>query len=283
MSSRSDEQLKRRDLLRAGVATVGATVLTGCSRTAATPLEPNAQPKLLQTLSLSEGGGALRVQRLFPLAAGHHLDPFVLLDHPAAPPLGVVPMHPHRGFEAFSYTFEGRVRHQDTLGNDSAISAGGAQIFTSGRGAWHSERLVGPAAGSGIQLWVNLPPGRKQMEPSYKAVEPQEVPETHERGVTVRTVAGKGSPTVLQTEMRWLDLSLQSGAAFEEAVTTGWTALLYVAQGRVRIGELEFGQGQAALPQAGAFTVKALVASRVMFVTGMPHHQPIQHRGPFVD
>jgi redox-sensitive bicupin YhaK (pirin superfamily) len=282
MSSQPDEQLKRRDVLRMAVATVGAAALTQCTQAATVPLEPNAQPKLLQGLSLSEGS-SLKVQRLFPLAAGHHQDPFVLFDHVAAPPHAVVPMHPHRGFEAFTYIFDGMNRHQDTLGNDSAVSSGGAQVFTSGRGAAHSERLLGSTGGNGIQLWVNLPPALKQMKPSYQAVQPQDIPETHERGVTVRTVVGPGSPTVLQTEVRWLDLVLEPGAAFEEAITAGWSALLYVVQGHVRIGEREFAQGQAALPQTGAFTVKALVASRVMFLSGVPHRQPIQQHGPFVD
>src|SRR5262249_16730437 len=101
--------------------------------------------------------------------------------------------------------------------------------------------------------------------------------------VRVRTVVGKGSPVLVQTEMRYLDLALARAQRFEEQIASGWTALLYVVSGHVRIGERALAMGEAALPDAGSFQLRAEDDARVVLITGAPHHEPIIHHGPFVD
>ena len=54
--------------------------------------------------------------------------------------------------------FEGSLRHQDSRGNDSVISAGGIQWMNAGMGIIHSERPVNTDADLElIQLWINTP------------------------------------------------------------------------------------------------------------------------------
>ena len=42
--------------------------------------------------------------------------------------------HPHRGFETITYMLEGRMRHEDHLGNVGLLGSGGVQWMTAARG-----------------------------------------------------------------------------------------------------------------------------------------------------
>jgi hypothetical protein len=233
-------------------------------------------------MATTDGQGA-RLHRVFPSPSLANLDPFVLLDDfDVGPPAGF-PTHPHRGFEAFTYMLEGAFHHKDNLGNDSVVGEGGTQRFTSGRGAWHSEMPGTDGSNRGLQLWVNLPRRLKQMPPSYAGLEPGKHPTTRVDGATVRTVVGPGSDVELQTPVRYEDLVLPVGGTFRAVVEAGWNALVYVIEGSVRIaGELVDKQ-EAVLPGDGPLAIVAGTAARVLFLAGKPLHEPIVHRGPFVD
>ena len=95
--------------------------------------------RFVESVLTSEGAGA-EVQRLFPIRAGRmNHDPFVLWDHFLLEKGMGFPTHPHRGFEAITYIFEGSMEHKDNLGNHSRVYAKGAQRFTAGSGLEHSE------------------------------------------------------------------------------------------------------------------------------------------------
>jgi len=102
-----------------------------------------------------EGDGVV-VTRLFPTHQIMNHDPFVLFDHFTLKEGTGFPNHPHRGFEAITYIFEGGMNHKDNLGNDKFVSQGGAQVFCAGSGLIHSEMPANKGTTSGIQLWINL-------------------------------------------------------------------------------------------------------------------------------
>ena len=53
--------------------------------------------------------------------------------------IGGFPSHPHRGFETVTIMLEGRMRHQDSVGNVGLLEPGSVQWMTAGRGIIHSE------------------------------------------------------------------------------------------------------------------------------------------------
>ncbi|MGF1465918.1 MAG: pirin family protein [Sandaracinaceae bacterium] len=285
-------RLGRRAFVTASAA--GALVGWGCSkpepvargatRVASGRGAPvNAWPRLLAGRDALDGDQA-RVRRLFPQVAGDHQDPFVLLDDfRVAPPAGF-PLHPHRGFEAFTYMLDGAFHHRDTMGNDSIVHTGGTQRFTSGRGARHSEMPAAPQVNRGLQLWVNLPRELKAIEPEYAAVDGADIPEEGRRGAIVRTVVGPGSPSRLRTAVTYLDLSApEAGVRHEAEVPSGHKALVYVVDGAVKVGDRPVRAGEAALPVPGELLVEAEVPARWVLLHGREQHQPIRHRGPYVD
>ncbi|HEV8245893.1 MAG TPA: pirin family protein [Polyangiaceae bacterium] len=276
----------RRDVLGALVGAAGLPLL-GCD-TAPAPRSserhetPNAKPPRVAAERALDGRGAT-VYRVFPNELLSHQDPFVLLDDFRVGEPAGFPTHPHRGFEAFTYMLDGAFHHKDNLGNDSVVSTGGTQRFSSGSGARHSEMPAAPGVNRGLQLWVNLPPDLKRMDPEYAAVHAPDIPEQDLRGVRYRTVVGEGSPVRLRTSVRFLDLSLPARARWQDEVPADHGGLLYVADGHVRVGDVELGPAEGVLPAAGELEIVALADARVALILGSRQHQPIHHHGPFVD
>lgn len=113
--------------------------------------------------------GGMPIRQPFPTNNVERIDPFLLLHHhktTAGEPFEGVGAHPHRGFSPVSFIFEGSLRHQDSRGNDSIISAGGIQWMNAGMGIIHSERPVDTEADLElIQLWINTPAAHKMDQP----------------------------------------------------------------------------------------------------------------------
>jgi len=247
-----------------------------------TALVPGLQ--IISAVEMAEGQGAV-VKRLFPLGPQRmNFDPFVLWDHFYLQPGTGFPDHPHRGFEAITYLFEGAMHHQDNLGNDSIVSAGGAQRFTAGRGLVHSEMPAATGPTSGIQLWINLSRQQKSIEPAYQALDSDDIPETAIAGGRVRTIVGEGSPLALRTPVVYLDIALEAGATYSLPLAKGYRGIVYPGSGSVQVLGKPLADGQACLfDQIEMLNIQADTPARCMLAAGQPHGEPIRQHGPYVD
>jgi redox-sensitive bicupin YhaK (pirin superfamily) len=83
-------------------------------------------------------------------------------------------MHPHRGFDIFTYVLDGSdgFRHRDSLGGSKTYRGGQCQWMRTGSGVLHEEFWeTSPDRRTNIelyQLWVNLPAERKFDPPMVK-------------------------------------------------------------------------------------------------------------------
>lgn len=228
--------------------------------------------------TVPEGDG-VEVKRLMPVAGLRNFDPFVLWDHFDITG-GGFPNHPHRGFEAITYMFEGGMQHTDNLGNRGTVHGVGAQRFTAGKGMVHSEMPDGRAVG--IQLWVNLPKRLKGIEPAYQQVD--SIPESGGEGVLIRIIVGEGGSIQLKTDIEYLDVSLASRAYWKKSIHAGFRGFIYVVEGCVQIGGEEVSSGSASyIEDTSDVTIEAHEAARLMWCFGKPHGEPICQNGPFVD
>ena len=105
------------------------------------------------------------------------------------------PYHPHRGFETITIALEGVVDHTDSLGGAGRFSTGDVQWMTAGKGILHSEMF--PLLNKDqdnpfeiFQIWLNLPKSSKFVEPHFKMLWREEIPELKAEGVEVKIVAG---------------------------------------------------------------------------------------------
>jgi redox-sensitive bicupin YhaK (pirin superfamily) len=237
----------------------------------------------IEAVSMSEGAGA-RVRRVFPTQYRRHVDPFVLLDEFTVTPPAGFPDHPHGGFEAVTYMLEGAFRHQDHMGNDVIVSAGGVQRFTAGKRIVHAELPGTEETSHGLQLWVNLPRELKEIEPDYQPVASAEIPERKEGPVRVRTIVGERSPVALHTHVRYLDVALELDAVFRDQIPSDWNGLIYILDGEVALHDATVDRAKAAIFEGGGeVRVTATRRARFVLIAGQPHKQPIRQRGSFVE
>lgn len=229
-------------------------------------------------------GDGVDVKRLFPIHGRMNFDPFVLWDHFDIAEGRGFPDHPHRGFEAITYMFEGGMNHRDNLGNASFVTAGGAQRFTAGKGMVHSEMPAKQGKSIGIQLWINLPKRLKQLEPSYQQVDHAEFPlQAIEQG-QVKTLVGEGSPLVLNTEVLYQHVMLEKGAHYTPPVKEGWHGIIYLMSGELGVNDRHIRADQALfVDHESRLEISAGEASEFMLCFGAPHGEPVHQHGPFVD
>jgi len=231
-------------------------------------------------VTVPEGDG-VSVKRLMPLYGLRNYDPFVLWDHFDISG-GGFPDHPHRGFEAITYLFDGGMKHTDTLGNRGTIHAGGAQRFTAGRGIVHSE--FPDRRAHGIQLWINLPKRLKSIEPDYQQLQADEIPECDQDGVIVRAIAGADGAISLHTAVEYLDIIMNAGSLYQRSLSAGLRGFIYVVEGTAMVNGLTLHLGDAAfIEDVSALDLETTHAARLMCCFGMPHHEPINQHGPYVD
>ena len=257
--------------------------------------------RLVRGQPTSDGDG-VKLTRVLTQPLQKRLDPFLMLDafgsDAASDYIGGFPSHPHRGFETVTVMLEGRMRHQDSVGNVGLLEPGSVQWMTAGRGIIHSEmpeQQEGRMAG--FQLWVNLAAKDKMQAPAYRDVPPADVPVlTLPGGVRVRVIAGRalgvaGAVSRPTTEPIVLDIELPAGTAFDAALPAGHNAFAYVyGGGVVDVGGIDHARAveteQMAIlandATADGVRLVARTAARVLLVAGAPLNEPIAQYGPFV-
>src|SRR5437762_8273068 len=70
---------------------------------------------------------------------------------------------------------DGRVEHEDSIGNKGIIGRGDVQWMSAGSGIIHQEMpKVDRHRLGGFQLWVNMPKAQKMSDPRYQEVRSEE-------------------------------------------------------------------------------------------------------------
>lgn len=247
----------------------------------------------------SDGAG-VKLTRVFGGQGVEQFDPFLMLDEFGSDKpddyIAGFPPHPHRGFETVTYMLEGRMRHEDHMGNVGLLQGGGVQWMTAARGVIHSEM---PEQEEGVmrgfQLWLNLPGKTKLSDASYQDIQPENIPRlTTRNGVEVVVIAGHFDDGQVQqagavqrpdTEPQYFDFHMPAGSSISPRVPDGHRVLLYVYEGSLDVA----GQPQTVstsrmvrLSEEGELQLNTANGARVLLIAGKPLREPIVQYGPFV-
>ena len=239
--------------------------------------------------------GGMPIRQPFPTQNVERIDPFLLLHHhrtTAGEPFEGVGAHPHRGFSPVSFIFEGSLRHQDSRGNDSVISAGGIQWMNSGMGIIHSERPVDTEADLElIQLWINTPAAHKMDQPVYIPVSAEEAGSfKSEAGlVSARTFAGeilgaKGKVKAL-SPVNAATLELKKGGKISIPMPADHNAFIYLLDGGIKLEGYGLVEGKNAIVfkmDGEGIAFEATENTRILLMTGKPLDEKVVSYGPFV-
>lgn len=261
--------------------------------------------QLRKVLSVHSGqpasdGAGVKLTRVFGGQGVERFDPFLMLDEFGSQNpddyIAGFPPHPHRGFETVTYMLEGRMRHEDHLGNVGLLQGGGVQWMTAAKGIIHSEM---PEQEEGVmrgfQLWLNLPAKHKLDPASYRDIQPQDIPRlTTAAGIEVVVIAGhfddgqhqqSGAVQRPDTEPQYFDLHLPAGTAISPRLPTGHRALLYVYEGAVELPghpQSVASSRLVCLSDEGEIRLSSQDGARVLLIAGKPLAEPVVQYGPFV-
>lgn len=263
--------------------------------------------KVIQVAQAPAGhwvGDGFPVQSMFSYQRNAEaFSPFLMLDYAAPTSFNAnsghrrgVGAHPHRGFETVTIVYAGEVEHRDSTGNGGVIGQGDVQWMTAGSGIVHEEFHSEKYSQSGgpfqmVQLWVNLPAKDKMTAPGYQAIADANIPGvslSNDAGA-VRVIAGEyGGHKGLShtfTEMNVLDIKLAAGHAASLPQPDGWTTLLLVQEGAIKINGDAIARASqlVMLSRDGVgLTIAAEQNARVLLLAGQPIDEPIVGYGPFV-
>ena len=259
--------------------------------------QPRAVERLIAGQSTQDGAG-VKLTRVLTRDLQRRLDPFLMLDAFASDRpddyLAGFPEHPHRGFETITVMIEGRMRHRDSAGHEGLLESGGMQWMSAGRGVVHSE-FPEQSEGrmEGFQLWLNLPSRDKLGTPWYRDIPAAQIPLWRGEGAEARLLAGerlgqRGAVQREATQPLLLDVALQPGAAFEQALPETHNAFFYVYRGSASLASgCQVPAGRMAIlantPGSDGIALRAgEQGARLLLVAGQPLHEPIAQYGPFV-
>jgi len=243
-------------------------------------------------------GAGVRLKRAIGFHEVPDFDPFLLLDdiHSTFPGdyMAGFPWHPHRGIETVTYVINGLVEHGDSIGNSGSIGSGDVQWMTAGSGIIHQE-MPHKWSGDmrGLQLWVNLPASHKMMEPRYRDIRSDTIPElTLEDGTGIKVIAGRydGHEGPLKDLIRnpeYLDVKVPPDNVFTHSITSGHTVFAYVLEGTGLFNPEDkgltgaentvlYGEGDEVVVGSGGEGLRFLLFS------GEPLGEPVAWRGPIV-
>lgn len=168
-------------------------------------------------------------------------------------------------------------------------------LSPAGRGIVHAEMPAGDEPTLGLQLWVNLRGKDKMVEPEYQELSAADIPSPSKDGVTVNIIAGKSmgleSPVFTKTPTAYLDIIMEGGKEFQQAVPAGWNSFAFIIS-----GSGTFGPDDAAMESAHSHTlvfsndgsedgVKVKAGPdgcRFVLISGEPLKEPVMQHGPFV-
>ena len=189
--------------------------------------------------------------------------------------------HPHIGIQTVSWLLEGEVLHDDSLGYQALLRAGGVNTMTSGHGISHSEQTPQRNTGrlSGVQLWVALPESHRHAAPSLQHIE--RVPVSELRGGVVQVFAGAFagmvSPAQHFSEIVGADVRIHRNDALSLALNKSYEHSILLLDGGCELNGEPLQQRLLYYlePDRSEIQCRSRDGGRLLLLGGLPFPEPI--------
>lgn len=213
--------------------------------------DPCREVDLIEPRNVPLGGiRAMTVRRTLPARGRPFIGPWCFLDHygpdQVAQTGGMnVPPHPHCGLSTVSWLFRGEIEHRDSLGTHAFVLPGELNLMTAGRGIAHSE-VSTPATTvlHGVQLWLALPPDRRDVDASFLH---HVAPERSDAGTSWRVflggIDGETSPVATPSPTVGAEASLSAGISTEVRLRREFEHGVLVDSGDVEVNGMPIAAG----------------------------------------
>lgn len=247
-------------------------------------------------------GDGFDVMRAIPSTHVDAVGPVIFLDHfgpiefKAGEAKGASE-HPHAGIETLTLLLEGSSVHKDSMGNTSSMRPGEVQWMRAGAGIVHDESpdpelLKHGGRNHGVQLWFNMPKGKKHDSPAYAHYKAEDIPvivaeDGHSK---TRVIAGQlvGETGPVRTNGHPVVAHISFTAAGELVIPTPQAAELaiYVMIGGVSVGVdgavVKAGQIAPLAPDDVLKLTNSDGVAELLIIGGDALDAPIVRYGPFV-
>jgi redox-sensitive bicupin YhaK (pirin superfamily) len=208
--------------------------------------------------------------------------------------------HPHRGFDNLWYVLKGTTSTGHTTGPGGMIERarlpeGSLLHLRTGRGVRHAEGIGADQLREGLEgsevrgvlFWVNLARRDKQVEPTARVVQADDLARIEEGDATSRVLVGEGSAVRLGTPALILDVVLERGGHATHNVPSEFQGFAYLLEGAASFGanRARAEEGQLVLMGPGEdFAVEdAKPGTRYLLMAGKPYGEKPRFNGPYVD
>lgn len=164
-------------------------------------------------------------------------DPFILLMDDRLDGDLMAGPHPHAGFETVTFPLEGGMQSEGGAGH---LAPGDVEWTTAGSGIVHGPDKPVRGRFRILQLWLTLPKALRFTTPDNQIIKRDEAPVRREAGVQVRVYSGQSgelrSATRNRVPVTLLDVRLEPGASFRQALPASYNGFVYVIDGVAQLG-----------------------------------------------
>ena len=222
-------------------------------------------------------------------------DPFLLMVEDFFHTPEGFPDHPHRGIETVTFVLGGELRHADNRGNSGVLGATDVQWMTAGGGIIHAELPHQESTVHSLQLWLNMPSGRKLIEPFYQDLHGADAVLAGDDGISVRVLSGSvdgvEASTLNVVPVLYLEVCMEAGKVIKLPIPASYNGFVHVLEGSIQAGpERQSGSSGDVLwldypahaSGDSSLTIASQTRTRLLVVTGEPIREPVVAYGPFV-
>lgn len=218
------------------------------------------------------------------------------------------PSHPHRGFETVTVVRKGMVDHSDSLGGSGRYGDGDVQWMTAGKGVSHAEMfpLLKQEEENPMelfQIWLNLPKANKFVDPHYKMLWGNTIPNYNHKDASGKTtkveiIAGKIDDDVApaptpnswaadpNNEVAIWNIQMDANAKWElPQASEGINRTLYFYKGnKLLVDGIDIPDYHAAdlKPNEKLLLESGDEGCSILILQGRPIAEPVVQHGPFV-
>ncbi|EON77125.1 pirin-like protein [Lunatimonas lonarensis] len=226
--------------------------------------------------------GSFMVGRLLPFYKKRMVGPFAFIDHMGPVSLSSsenfdVPPHPHIGLSTLTFLFEGSIMHRDSVGSEVEIKPGAVNWMTAGKGVVHSERTPIDLRNKaktlhGLQIWVALPKGQEDIDPSFVHVSEKEIPGWISDGVSFKLIAGEAfgrrSPVPVYSPMYMIEIKASEPRLMDVGDALFGESGLYILEGEINTEGNTFGPRQILIAENAKLCSFEIGANTTIYLFG---------------
>lgn len=172
--------------------------------------------------------------------------------------------HPHKNMEIISYVVNGKLTHQDSMGNKETLTKGEVQYMSAGTGITHSEMNESDEKLRFLQIWI-IPP-KENTKPIYGSHRFREEERVNK---LLNIVSSQSSDAVIKVhqDIKIFVSQLDSNKEINVNIPKDRQIYFIQIEGSSSINGVELNEADAIeITEESKFNVKALCQSHFLFI-----------------